>query len=383
MLRLLKILLAVLILGMGVGAAVYFVSTKPTVTRTKPEAKAPRVEVLRTQVQNATITVSAMGTVVPSRELTLRSQVSGNVVSVADQFTPGGRVKQGAPLLSIDPRDYRIALEQKQSAQAQAQASLSLEQGQQEVAREELAMFAQAKELGLRKTELALREPQLQQARADVKSSQAAVRQAQLDLERTRITAPFNALITKREVNLGSFINVQDALATLVDRDTYWVQASVPLESLSLMDLEVPGGRPVRVLSQSGAGEWTGHTLRLTGEVDEATRMATLLIEIPDPLQTSGNGPALMLGDYVRVRIQGRTLQDVVVVPRKVLRDKNTIWVVQDKGLDIRAVHIVWKDATQIYIDQGLAQGEQVIRSELSTPVAGMRVTVAQNGGSK
>ncbi|MFP4428570.1 MAG: efflux RND transporter periplasmic adaptor subunit [Desulfovermiculus sp.] len=381
--RFAKIVLGLIILSLGAGAAYYFIAQKPTVSRQKPQSRDTLVEVVPAQPSDAAVTITAMGTVVPSRDITLRTQVSGEIVQVAEHFTPGGRMQRGQTAVRIEPRDYEIEVHKAKSSLARTQADLRLEHGKQDVARQELDMFAQGSDTALEETDLALRRPQLEQARADVSTSRADLDKAELDLSRTRITAPFNAVITERSVNLGSQVSVQDSLATLVDTDTYWVRASIPVARLRFIDLSAPDGSPVRIISQSGTGEWKGRTLRLTGEVDQETRMATLIIDVPDPLEQQENGLPLMLNDYVRIQIQGRTLHDVIALPRRALREDQEVWVVKDGQLDIRPVHVAWKDREQVFIDQGLAPGDQVVLSDLPTPVQGMRLRVAKGGDSE
>ena len=378
--RLVKIILGVCIIGLGTAAAMYFLSNKPTVSRQKTQTKATPVDIMVAQLCETTVEIQAMGSVVPSQEIALRSQVSGEVVEIADEFTPGGRLSRGQTAVRIDPRDYEIQVDKAQSALARSKADLRLEQGKQDVARQELDMFTQGSGLQVHETDLALRKPQLEQAQAEVNSSRAELDKAELDLSRTRITVPFNALVIKRDINLGSQVSGQDSLATLAGTDTFWVRAAVQVHSLDFIDLNIPGGNPVRIVSQSGSGEWKGRTQRLTGEVDETTRMATLIITVPQPLDQKADSPQIMLNDYVRVFIQGKTLKGVFALPRKALREGSTVWVLADNALDIRSVSVAWKDRDQAYIDQGLAPGDQVVLSPLATPVQGMRLRTAEDG---
>jgi RND family efflux transporter MFP subunit len=381
--RLLKIALGLAIIGIGCTAAWYFVTHKPYVSRQKPTLKANPVDIIAASPSTVKATIEAMGTVVPSREITLRSEVSGQVVEIEDQFTPGGRLATGQTAVRIDPRDHQIQVSKAKSTLSRARADLQLEQGKQDVARQELAMFQEGGELEITETELALRRPQLEQAQADVQSAEADLRQAELDLQRTTVTVPFNALVTARNVNLGSQVSGQDNLATLAGTDVYWVQASIQMKRLQLLDLSTPNGHPVRIFSQSGKGEWTGRTLRLTGEVDEKTRMATLLISVPDPLNQQGDGQPLMINDYVRVHIQGKTMANIFSLPTETMREGHTLWVMENNSLDIRSVEVAWQDREHVYISQGLAPGDLVVRSSLATPVQGMRLRAAEDGGDE
>jgi RND family efflux transporter MFP subunit len=378
--RFAKVALGLAVIGLGAAAAWYFVTHKPSVSRQKAAPKTTPVNVLAVLPSDVRANITAMGTVVPSREVTLQAEVSGQITHIAEQFTPGGRLPKGRTAVRIDPRDYEVQVTKARSALTRAEAELDLEQGKQEVARQELSMFEKDSELPVSETGLALRRPQLAQARAEVESARADLRQAELDLSRTEVSVPFNSLVTARSVNIGSQVGGQDDLATLAGTDTYWVRASVLMNQMRFIDLKAREGNPVRITSQSGTGEWTGHTLRLTGEVDEQTRMATLLIAVPDPLDQKAQGQPMMLNDYVRVEIQGRLLPDVFSLPRRALRENDAIWVMEDNRLDIRSTEVVWKDSANVYIRKGLAPGDKVVLSPLSTPVQGMRLQAAPSG---
>ena len=79
-----------------------------------------------------------------------------------------------------------------------------------------------------------------------------------------------------------------------------------------------------------------------------------------------------MIGDYVYADITGREFTDVIELPRAALQDDNTVWVNNNNSLDIRKVTPVWRSDDKIYLQSGVARGEKVVMSNLSTPVQGM-----------
>ncbi len=381
--KVLKVLLPVLFLALGAGVAWQFISSKPPVSRQQPQVRTPGVEVFSVRKSDVQTMVSAMGTVVPARKLILRSKVGGTVLETAPGFTPGGVLQEGTTVLRIDPRDYETEVQKQKSNLAMARAEMRLEEGRQDVARQELDMLQQGSNPELQETDLALRLPQLEKARAEVQSASSELDKARLNLSRTSIVAPFDVLVLEQEAHQGSEVGTRDKLATLVDTREYHIRAMVPLRSLKLIDLQAKEGNQVKVASQSGTGEWAGRTLRLTGEVDEQARMAALLIRVRDPLGLESEREQLLLDDYVQLEIQSRVLHEVFALPRKALRENDKIWVYQNGQLQIRQTEVIWGDQERIYVKQGLDEGEQVIVSDLSTPVQGMEVSVIQPGEGK
>ena len=366
-----------ILIAAGGGAWAYFKVTAPAIERIPPQRRATPVQVQTVAQSQARTVIAAMGTVAPSREVTLKARVSGEVMSVDSQFVPGGRIAKDAVLLSLDSADHQVAVRKAQSALEDARAALAIEQGSQVIAREALRLLSESSPDIVGQTDLALRKPQLQQAQAAVASAEADLSKAHLDLERTVVRAPFNALIIERNVNVGTYVGAQDSLATIVGTDEFWVEAMVPLDRLSLIDSNSSGGCPAQIRSQSGA-VWQGYVVRIAGKLNPTSRMATVIVSVAEPLAPRPDLSAsqLMIDDYVFVDIAGRSLTDVIELPRSALQDGNTVWVCDNNTLDIRSVTLAWKSADQVYIQSGLASGEQVILSALTAPVQGMPLKI-------
>jgi RND family efflux transporter MFP subunit len=373
--RLIRICIPVIMLLGGGAAWAYFQSTAPRIEKQRPQATEVVVETIAVQNADAEIVIQGMGTVVASREVTLKARVSGDVIRISPQFVPGGLILQGDEILRLDPDDYEVALAKARSALDDAKADQRIEQGSQTIAREEFRLLSETADDTVLPTDLALRKPQLQQAQAAVASAEADLRKAKLDLKRTVVTAPFNAMITERSVNMGTYVNTQESLVTLVDTDEYWIEVAIPVDQLKHLDLAT--GCAALIRTQAAEGKRTGRAIRSTGSLSDTSRMATVIVAVSDPLGLDAGGQAqpLVLGDYVSVEIQGRPMTSVLELPRAALRDGDTVWVYADGRLEIRSVTLAWKAGDRVLINGGVASGEQIIVSDLSFPVRGMKLT--------
>jgi multidrug efflux pump subunit AcrA (membrane-fusion protein) len=118
----------------------------------------------------------------------------------------------------------------------------------------------------------------------------------------------------------------------------------------------------------------------LMGDLSSEGRMARILIKVPDPLDLDASGskrPPLLIGEYVRVEIEGRKLDNVFQVPRTAVRDNSSIWIVgENQTLEIRSVHPVWRDADIVLLQDGLKSGERLIVSDLAAAVEAMALRV-------
>ena len=134
-------LLSLLILGTGVAIAVIFIKTKLTAKREKGAVAAPLVEVVALKVGTHPVTMQVNGQVMPAEKVVLMPEVGGRVMWQSDELVPGGLVKQGEPLVRIDPRDYALALKQQQAQLANQQLMLEVEKGRRRVAAQEWEIY--------------------------------------------------------------------------------------------------------------------------------------------------------------------------------------------------------------------------------------------------
>jgi multidrug efflux system membrane fusion protein len=377
-----------------VGAVVTFILfvTEPEAEREAATKKtAMLVDVVKVRRGNFTPNVVVTGSVQAARDIVLSPQVGGQVISIAENFIPGSFVKKGEVLLQINPADYRNALLLRKSDLELAKSNLSIEMGRQDVARKDFELIGQ--ELSAENKALVLREPQLESAKANVEAAQATVNQAELNLQRTTIRAPFDAHVISRNTNVGAQVAPGNEVGRLVGMDEYWVVANVPMGKVNWLTFEDDGSRkasPVKIYSNnwSDGQHRHGKLYRLVGALDAQTRLARVLISVPDPLvrRTSMDTlPPLMIGAFVECHIEAREIHNVVRLNRDYMRLGGTVWVMDDGKLQIRNVEIVFQDPQYAYINQGLSDNDQVVTTDLSTVVEGsaLRTEVEKTGSGQ
>ena len=385
-----KILIICLcILLVGTGATVLIFLTEPTAKyEGATRETAMLVEVIQVEKGNFYPTVVTTGTVQPAEDITLSPMVSGQIIDRSPAFTPGGFVVKGQMLLQIDPSDYRNTLELRKSELLQREADLNVEMGRQEVAEQDYQLIGDS--LPPANKSLVLREPQLDAVKATVNAARAAVNQAQLDLDRTTVRAPFDAHILSRNATVGSQVSPGDDLGRLVGTDHYWVTATVPvskLQWLSFPDSDEERGSQVKITNNTAwpdGDHREGYLYKQVGALDSQTRLAQVLVLVPDPLaHTPENAdiPRLMIGSFVETRIMAREIPDVIRLSRDYLRTNNTVWVMEDKKLAVKNAQIVFSDAEYVYISEGLNHQDSVVTTNLSTVVEGAGLRVENNAG--
>ncbi|MFC1778056.1 efflux RND transporter periplasmic adaptor subunit, partial [Pseudomonadota bacterium] len=188
------IVICTVILLLAVSVITVIHLTEPKAQRTSASKRtAMLVEVTHGERGTFQPEIVVMGTVRAENEIVLSPRVGGEIISISQSFTPGGFVDEGEVLLQIDPADYEVVLLQRKSELLQASAELELELGRQDLAKKDYRELEGT--ISSEYKSLVLRAPQLNMARSRVEAAEAAVRRAELDLERTRIRAPFAAHI--------------------------------------------------------------------------------------------------------------------------------------------------------------------------------------------
>ena len=369
-------------------------STQPVAEKDgATKSSAMPVKVMTATPSQHTPQISAMGEVVPARNVMLRPRVSGEITAISERFVPGSIVEEGQWLVKLDQKDYQLALQRAQADLSRAQALLDVEMGEQEVARNDLATLD--RDVPQKNRALILREPQLKQVRAEVEQAEVAVREARLALARTVIKMPFTGQVISQDVNLGSQVSPADTIANVVGTKTYWIEAALPSSKLqwlatadsSSADNQTRAAQMGRatIANESAWGKDVtrkGRIKEVITTLDEQTRMATVLIEVDDPLliqrdkDEADTFAPVIAGSYVRVSLPARTLSNVVRLPISYVRNNNTVWVAQSNSLKIKDVSVAYRDEQYAYINQGIAPGDKVITTNLAVVRDGVPVNV-------
>lgn len=372
-------LMAAVIVILAIAFARHQINTRPKAQRKKPPLQARLVTVQPAEQVNHKTLVSAMGTVVPAKEITLRPEVSGRVLFISPLLIPGGIVQEGETLVRIDSRDYEAVVKLRESELAKAELNLKVEQGSQLVAQQEYKMLDDI--IQDQDQELILRKPHLQEAQAALEAAEAALAKAQLDVERCTVKSPFNGIIQSKLVDVGAQVTSTSALLEIMGTDEYWIEALVPVDQLKWITIpknnDQPGS-PAKVFDSTWQQDTyrQGEVIRLLGQVEEQGRLAQLLVSVKDPLALKSNSPgepAVLVDSYVRVEIEGTTLSNVFAISRDYLHDGQNIWIMdKEDRLRILPVEILFRDKDMVYLSNGLRSGNRIVTTDISAPVDGM-----------
>ena len=376
-----KAILPLLVILIALGLTLALIKSRKAPKPHEAPHLGPLVEVVEAVNTVRPVIVSGTGTVQPRYEVSITPQVKGRVSEISPQMVAGGVLRKGVLLFAIEDIDYRLAIDLAKASLAQAELELLRNENQADVARNEWQALKSSGDA--EPNPLVVYEPQLNSARAQRDAALANVRQAEINLQRTRIFAPFNCYVRSEQVEIGQFLNAGSPVATIVGTDQAEIVVPLPLDELAWLQVPRNGaaqlGSPAQIELQSGARtyHWQGAITRALGEIDPRSRMARVVVTVADPI--SAGSPArsllneLLPGMFVEVKLQGEELVDVIPVPRGALHDNDTVWVVdQENHLHMRTVDIVRRERDVVLVRSGLQAGEMVVMTSLSGAAEGM-----------
>ncbi len=379
--------LIILLIASAVSAVLYKTRSEPE--QTDVVQTIILVDVISVSPEDTYINISSQGTVEPRTRTSLVSEASGRVIEVSPAFVTGGFFREGDVLIRLDDQNYRAALSRNEAAVAAARSQLEQERGQGDVAQREWDRMTPERQAQIRAKDLYLRLPQLEEALARLASAEADLQQSRNDLSKTIILAPYDGLISSKNTDIGQFVSPGSSIAETFAVDYAEVRLPIPETKIQLLDLpkairnfsSEPNNKEAEVILYSQIGDtqysWTGQLTRTEGVLDTRTRVLFSVVQIKDPygLYADADIEPLRIGTYVNANIQGKLLENVMVLPRYTLFANNIVWVADaENRLQSREVQVVTVNGDDAYISGGLESGDRVVITRLENPLNNMQL---------
>lgn len=344
--------------------AFMLVAFKPRAKK-KPYTKMKvRVSVVEIKKDKYRVELFAMGEVKAKREIKLFPQISGKVSKINPAYDEGALVKKGDVLLEIENADYKSKFDL-------AKASYEKEEGLQGVAKQEYDFITtQVQNNNQPNSYLALRGPELKQAKANLDM-------AKLNLDRTVIAAPFDAIVLNKSVDLGQYITPQTMIAELKSSDVFRIEALIPVSKLKwLAGYEKDPLVGKALVYHSSSGKRSGEVIRVLDALKNKSHMGRVLIEINNPLEsTKESSNPLFLESFVDVEISGIEISDVYRIERSCLHPGDIVWFEDNLKLGIKKVNVVYRDKNYVYFKDEDSSIKLIV-SNIATPVPGIELKV-------
>ncbi|WP_322009545.1 MdtA/MuxA family multidrug efflux RND transporter periplasmic adaptor subunit [Paraburkholderia sp. J12] len=317
------------------------------------------------------IVITALGTVTPLADVTVRTQLAGTLQSV--HFEEGQIVKSGDVLAQIDPRPYQISLANAEGQLARDQALLAtarvdLKRYQTLLAQDSIASQQVDTQASL-----------VQQYEGTVKSDQANIDTYKLDLTYARITAPASGRVGLRQVDPGNYVTPGDTngIVVLTQLQPISVIFTVSEDNLPAILKQMRAGTkmPVAAYDRSNTTLLENGALQtIDNQIDTTTGTVKLRANFANPDQM------LFPNQFVNARLLVNTIHNAVIVPTAAVLNGSQgqyVYVVKpDNTVTVRVVKVGPVDGERTSIASGLDAGERVVTDGSDRLREGAKITI-------
>jgi RND family efflux transporter MFP subunit len=335
----------------------------------------PKVTVKLPVQQDVTRYFEATGNAASVNSVQLVARVQGFVQAIS--YTDGQFVKKGTSLFTIEPEPYKLKVDAAKASVTSAQATLT--QNQAEYQRQADLIQKQVSTQANYDKALAQRDS----SQADLQSAQANEQQAEINLGYTDVTAPFDGVVTARQVSIGELVGASSptVLATIVQLDPIWVNFNASeRDVLQIRANLVETGRttasligmPGQVALQTDNGyPHDGKLDYIAPDVDPSTGTLAARLNLPNADRS------LLPGYFVRVRIPGKPASALLVPDIAIGSDQGGRYVLVvnvENVIEQRNVEAGQLVGNLRVIESGLTKDDRVVIGGIMRAIPGQKV---------
>ncbi|HEX4411102.1 MAG TPA: efflux RND transporter periplasmic adaptor subunit [Xanthobacteraceae bacterium] len=344
----------------------------------------PKVTVATPVEQPVAPYYEATGNAAAINSVQLVARVQGFVQAIS--YTDGDFVKKGTSLFTIEPEPYKLKVDAAKASVTSAQASLV--QAQQEYSRQADLITKQVSTQANYDKALAQRDS----GQADVQSAQSNEQQAEINLGYTNVTAPFDGVVTARQVSMGELVGASSpptTLATIVQLDPIWVNFNASERDVLLVRTALAKrgqtmsdllGKEVEIGLQNETGyPHKGKLDYIAPDVDPSTGTLAARAVLENPSRT------LLPGYFARIRIYGQPVPSLSVPDVAVGSDQGGRYVLvvnKDNIVEQRKVELGQLVDEMRVIEKGLTKEDRVVIGGIMRAIPGEKVDAEQRSAS-
>ncbi len=368
---------------LALGAMIWWLSQpKAKVPASTAQVAAVRVHVQPVQVQDVTIRLPGLGIVQAWHSATIRARIDGQLQSLG--FLEGEQVKKGQLIAQLDNRAQKAQLDL-------ALAQRSRDQAQLDNARQDLKRYTElARQSAINRQTLDTQRAQVATLQAIVQADDAQVQAARVQLDYTRIVAPFAGRTGARLVDPGNLVRAADGQGLVVINqtdpiavnftvpDTEYAQIQAALKGADALppDASLPAVK-VQVLPRGQSGVLKeGRLVLVDNQVDTSSGTLRLKARFDNPDAVLWPGQAVDVRLVLGVRKHALTVPDAAV--QRGSRGLFVYVVSADDTVRAQAVQVAFSQDGFSVIEQGLAAEDRVVTDGQYRLHPGARITEIQ-----
>jgi len=293
--------------------------------------------------------VSTTGSVYPSKEVSLSSEITGEYrlqmnPATGKRYALGDRVKAGAILIKLVDEEYVNDLRVKSLEVDKEISELEYEKQQ--------ALYEKG---GATLRDLKNAEITLINAEYDTESSR-------INLAKMSLVAPFSGVISELPYfTEGTRVPTNTEMVTIIDYEKLHLEANLPEKYFR----NIERGYKVYVTSYTSTSDTLlGTITQISPSIDAEARTFLSLVEVEN------NKQILLPGMFVKADLVVNSADEVIVIPKDIIMSRNRnqiVYVVEQGVASERVITTGLQNATSVEVKMGLLKGESIVNSGFET----------------
>jgi membrane fusion protein, multidrug efflux system len=393
-----QMILVILVLGSAGFSAFYLYKTRPQVAPTPPQERVWQVSTDKVEITDIQPQLRLYGNVVAGRTVELRALVAGEIMGVGPSFRDGGAVQAGDMIAQIDDFDYRTTLLERRSQVTEAKARIdeievrrkshrdALKQDRDILAlqKRHLARVERLKAKGAgtdraldnakldltrqlqimsnRQNEITAETARLRQQQALIERLNVGIARIERDLERTKLTAPFDGYLYEISAEIGKRVSLNDRIARLIDAGRLEVAVHLSDSQFGrlISEGETLNGRKAKIIWRIG-----GRDLVFDAKIERGAatiNAASGGVDVFARIEKAALEQALRPGAFVTVLLADRTYPAVARLPESAIDNLGQVYVVVEGRLERRKIELIARQGNDALVRGEIANGEEVVR---------------------
>ena len=361
-----------IILGILLIAGAFFISRVMIESNKKKQRKAPKIvkTVFVDTVQNREIPVviKANGNLVAKHKIDLYSEVQGVLQPLPKDFRAGTTYRKGEVMLKINSEEHYANLQAQKSNLFNTITSI-MPDIRLDYPDAYKKWEAYLRKFDFNKTTPPLPEPDSEKEKffisgRNIYTTYYNVKNMEVRLSKYTIRAPFTGVLTEALVTIGTLVRPGQKLGEFIDPSVYEMEIAISAAYSNLLQK----GKKVQLHNLEKTKTWTGKVVRVNGKVDQTSQTIKVYIEV--------KGKELKEGMYLEADLVAKSVKDAYEIPRKVLVNNNSVYIVRDSVLELTKVKPVYFKEQSVIV-QGLPDGVKTLSRMVPGAFDGMPVKIS------
>lgn len=426
-----RIVLCIIVLSVGVMGMKTLGRMKEPPAEVKYAERPLKVKTLKAQPEDVEVFITGYGEARALDVVTIAPEISGKIVEVHPRLEPGEIIPKGELLFKIDSRNYHAAKNEAQATVSQWKNTIRRLKKEYKINQARLKTLKRNRDLakaefdriqklylenkvgtrsGVDSAEKAYNSAvdqadqmtqaveiypiQIKENESRLASANARLTTAETNLRRCQVMAPFDGRVKEVSLEAGEYVMPGQNLITLADDSV--LEIHIPLDSRDarqwlrfsneqkqektawFANLEHARCR-VRWTEDIGGHVWKGQLHRVV-KFDQQTRTLTAAVRINASEAVAENTLPLVEGMFCSVEIPGKTMYNVVRLPRWAVSYKNMVYLSSDGRLKTVPVEVARVQGEEAFVEKGLDTGDEVIITRLVDPLENALLEVINQG---